>query len=142
MDTKDTLFTLISFMWWCWQTWNQITFLDRHFPRQKCTFWYKTQYTQSFGEAVSSKSCLQITQIRGFKEAISNCIFNIEQIEHFDTAIFFVQKYSQIAGYIIPFFFSFNSHSSPISFNNLYFVEFRPIYQFRAILKRTYLFMF
>ena len=40
------------------------------------------------------------------------------------------------------FFFSFNSHSSPISLSNLYFVEFRPIYQFRAVLKRTYLFTF
>ena len=42
--------------------------------------------------------------------------------------------------YYLFFFFSFNSHSSPISLNNLYFVEFRPIYQFRTVLKRTYLF--
>ena len=43
-----------------------------------------------------------------------------------------------------PFFFfsSFNSHSSPISLSNLYFVEFQPIYQCRAVLKRTYLFTF
>ena len=50
------------------------------------------QYTQSFGEAVSAKSRLQIAQIRGFKEAVSNFIFNIEHIERFYTAIFFVQK--------------------------------------------------
>ena len=50
------------------------------------------QYTQSFGEVVLTKSHLQIAQIRGFKEAISYCIFNIEQIECFRTVIFFVQK--------------------------------------------------
>ena len=47
------------------------------------------QYTQSFGEAVSAKSRLEIAHICGFKETVSNCIFNIEQIECLRTAIFY-----------------------------------------------------
>ena len=67
------------------------------------------QYTQSFGEAILAKSHLQITQIRGFKEVVSNCIFNIQQIERFRTAIFFVQK-TKIppnSWLYYPFFFLF-----------------------------------
>ena len=84
------------------------------------------QYTQSFGEAILAKSHLQITQIRGFKEVVSNCIFNIQQIERFHTTIFFVQKTKIPPNswlYYPFFFFSFNSHSSPISLSNLYFTS-------------------
>ena len=71
------------------------------------------QYTQSFGEAVSAKSRLEITHIRGFKETVSNCIFNIEQIERLRTAIsyfYFLFKKPKIplnSWLYYPFFFLF-----------------------------------